>query len=68
MQLHCIIISTIIQLKKFFFEKEIDKKIILIFISNNVFLDNSLATFVYINWKKDIIINKMLIDYIIYLA
>lgn len=42
-----------------YFEEEIDKETVLVFISNNVFLGTSLATFACMNRKRDVIANKM---------
>lgn len=51
-----------------YFKEKIDEEMIPVFISNNISLGTSLATSARMNRRRDIIANKIWIDYIAYLA
>ena len=51
-----------------YFKEEIDDITVSISTSNNVPFGTSLATFAYMNRKKDVIANKMWVNYIAYLT
>lgn len=49
------------------FKEKINKETVSISIFNNIFFSTLLVIFIYINNKKNIIANKMWVDYIAYL-